>query len=262
MQSGFYSATGGMISQFHKLDTTTNNLANLNTSGFKRDEMIFGDYLRLAKETHDELPLENQTVDGAKFFNRATVRVPQIVDRYSDFSVGTMKQTYNPLDLALVDKELFFAVTTPEGNRLTRNGSFTTDRDGFLVTQEGFKVLDKSLKPISIDLTAEIQFDKNGIFLNGGNSRELMIVRPENLRTLTKEGSGLFSIANENEIINYENSLAVEQGYVETSNVNAVREMAGLIEANRMVSMYQKVMDTQMNDLNRDAIEKLASSRG
>ncbi len=262
MQSGFYSATGGMVSQFHVLDTTTNNLANLNTAGFKRDEMIFGDYLRLAKDKQDELPLQNQTVDGAKFYHRATTRVPQIVDRFSDFSVGTMKQTYNPLDLALVDKELFFAVATPEGNRLTRNGSFTTNQDGFLITHDGYQVLDRRGRPIEIDLNAEVRFDKNGIYLNGGNSGELMIVRPENLRTLQKEGSGLFSIADQNEIVHFENSLAVEQGYVETSNVNAVLEMGRLIETNRMVGMYQKVMDTQMNELNRDAIEKLASARG
>lgn len=261
MQSGYYSATGGMVSQFHKLDSTTNNLANLNTAGFKRDEMIFGDYLRVAQDKRDDLPLENHTKDSARFYNRATARVPQVVDQFSDFSVGAMKQTFNPLDLAITEKELFFTIETPAGNRLTRNGAFITDSEGFMVTKEGFKVLDQNMRPIEVDLNQDIKFDKNGAFTNGNNNGQLMIVRPENLRTLQKEGSGLYKIGDENELIHSEENMAIHQGYIETSNVNAVVEMTHLIEANRMVSMYQKVMDTQMNELNRDAIEKVAVTR-
>ena len=262
MQSGFYSATGGMVAQFNRLDNTTNNLANLNTAGFKRDEMIFGDYLRLAKEKRDNLPLENHTKDSAKFYHRTITRVPQVVDQFSDFSVGAMKQSFNPLDLALTEKEYFFVVSTPAGNRLTRNGAWTTDSEGYLVTKEGFKVLDERMRPIQIDLSKNITFDKNGAFTNGDNTGQIMIVRPENLRTLQKEGNNLFRIGDERELIHYPDSLAVRQGYIETSNVNAVIEMSHLIEANRMVGMYQKVMDTQMNELNRDAIEKLAVTKG
>jgi flagellar basal-body rod protein FlgG len=263
MQSGYYSATGGMVAQFNRLDNTNNNLANMNSSGFKRDEMIFGDYLRLAKDKREDLPLENHTKDSAGFYHRATARVPQIVDQFSDFSLGAVKQTFNPLDLAIGgDKELFFLVSTPEGNRLTRDGSFTTDREGFLVTKDGFNVLDSNMNPITIDLNKNVTFDKNGNYSNDDNSGTIMLVRPENLRNLQKEGSGLFSIGDENEIVHEDNTIALQQGYLETSNVNAIVEMGHLIEANRMVSMYQKVMDTQMNDLNRDAIEKLGSSRG
>jgi len=261
MQSGYYSATGGMVAQFHRLNTTTNNLANMNSAGFKRDEMIFGDYLRVSQDKRDNLPLENHTKDSARFYNRSTTRVPQVVDQFSDFSVGTIKQSSNTLDLAITEKELFFAVSTPNGNRLTRNGAFTTNSDGILVTKEGFKVLDASMKPIEIDLSQNIGFDKNGEFTNGDNTGSLMVVQPENLKTLQKEGNGLFKLPDENEFISVEESLSIRQGYLETSNVNAVIEMSHLIEANRMVSMYQKVMDTQMNELNRDAIEKVGSTK-
>jgi flagellar basal-body rod protein FlgF len=263
MQSGYYSATGGMVAQFSKLENTTNNLANMNSAGFKRDEMIFGDYLRLAQDKHNDLPLENHTKDSAGFYHRATTRVPQVTDQFSDFSLGAMKQTFNPLDLAIGgDKELFFVVETPEGNMLTRNGSFTTDGEGNMVTKDGFPVLDTNLNPINIDLSKEVVFDKNGNYTNGTQDGSLLIVRPENLRTLEKEGNGLFSIGDQNELVSEQDGLAIQQGFLETSNVNAVVEMSHLIEANRMVSMYQKVMDTQMNDLNRDAIEKLGNSRG
>jgi flagellar basal-body rod protein FlgG len=258
MQGGFYSGTGGMVAQFNKLNTVTNNLANLNSAGFKRDSDIFGDYLRIAKEERDELPIDNQTKDGAEFYHRATVRVPHLVDQYSDFSLGAMKQTGNKLDLALSEPDLFFVVESPSGFNLTRNGTFTTNSDGELVTKDGFRVLNTNLEPITIDMNQDIQVDKSGTYVNGNNDGTLLVVRPENLRTLEKEGSGLFKIGDENELISAEDQMAVRQGYLEASNVNAVLEMTSMIEANRMVGMYQKVMDTHMNQLNRDAIEKLA----
>jgi len=261
MQTGYYSATGGMVAQFHKLNATTNNLANMNSAGFKRDELIFGDYLRVSQDKRDTLPLENHTKDSSRFYHRSLARVPQIVDKYSDFSVGTLKQSSNTLDVAIGESELFFAVSTPAGNRLTRNGAFTTNSEGFLVTKEGFQVLDTRMKPIQVDLEKSVTFDKNGAYTNGDNIGGLMIVQPENLRTLVKEGNSLFQLPDQNEFIAVEDSNAIRQGYLETSNVNGVIEMANLIEANRMVSMYQKVMDTQMNELNRDAIDKIASTR-
>lgn len=261
MQSGYYSATGGMVSQFHKLNTTTNNLANMNTAGFKRDELIFGDYLRVSENKRDDLPLDNNTKDGARFYNRATARVPQVVDKFTDFSVGALKQSGNPLDLAITEKEMFFAIETPNGNKLTRNGAFTTNSEGLLVTKEGFSVLDRNMKPIEMDLSQNIKFDKNGEFVNGDNQGAIMVVQPENLKTLQKEGDGLFKLGDENEFIPVETSLSIRQGFVETSNVNGIIEMSHLIESNRMVGMYQKVMDTQMNELNRDAIDKIAATR-
>jgi len=261
MQSGYYSATGGMVAQFYKLETTNNNLANMNSAGFKRDELIFGDYLRLAQEKRDNLPLENHTVESSKFYHRSTTRVPQVVDQFSDFSLGTLKQSGNTLDLAISETDLFFAVQTPNGNRLTRNGAFTTDSEGFLVTKEGYKVLDDKLRPIEIDLGQNVTFDKNGVLTNGDNEANLMIVRPENLRTLIKEGDSLYVLSNQNEFVSNNETGAIRQGYLETSNVNAVIEMSHLIEANRLVGMYQKVMDTQMNDLNREAIERLGSTK-
>jgi flagellar basal-body rod protein FlgF len=262
MQGGFYSGTGGMVAQFTKLETVTNNLANLNSAGFKKDNNIFGDYLRVAQEKHDDLPLKNQTKDGARFYHRATTRVPQVVDQYSDFSLGTVKQTNNQLDLALSEPDIFFVVESPEGFMLTRDGSFKTNSNGEIVTKDGFPVLNSNLRPIELDMQEKTTFDKSGSFINGANEGSLLIVRPENLRLLEKQGSGLYKVSDDNELISAEDQMGVVQGYLETSNVNAVVEMTSMIEANRMVGMYQKVMDTHMNQLNRDAIEKLGANRG
>jgi flagellar basal-body rod protein FlgG len=264
MQSGYYSATGGMVAQFHKLDTTANNLANLNTAGFKKDSLVFGDYLRVSQGKRDELPLETNTREGSKFLNRATARVPSVIDHFSDFSTGALKQTDSPLDIAITESDLFITVQTPDGLKLTKNGSLIINDEGYLSTKDGFEVVDaRKAMPIKIDNKHSINIDENGVISNGlgEDKNQMLLVRPEDLRTLRKEGNGLFTPINEEELIAVEDSGAVAQFYIETSNVNSVLEMTSLIEANRLVGMYQKVMDTQMNDVNRDAIEKLATTR-
>jgi flagellar basal-body rod protein FlgG len=270
MQTGYYSSAAGMVTQFNKLNTISNNLANVNTNGFKEDDVIVGDFMRLYQEKRDELPNEDNTKEASKFLNRTMTRTPQVVDEYTDFSVGNMQKTSNSLDVALSRENLFFAVKTPEGVRLTRDGSFSLDDEGKLVTKEGYEVLGddyfKSKEGISFSTTdSAINIDKNGqITTNVPGSvkftenKKLFIADVDNLKYLQKEGDNLFKLDDINELEPNEESGAVEQGFVEKSNVNAVKMMTQLIETNRLVGMYQKAMDTQMNDMNKDAIEKLA----
>lgn len=270
MQNGYYASAGGMVAQFNRLDTITNNLANVNTAGYKKESLITGDFLRLYKEARDELPNANQTVEGAQFFHRTMARVPQITDAYTDHSVGSMQKTDNTFDFALKEEGLFFAVKTPQGVRLTRDGIFTLNDDGKLVTKHGYEVLPSDYFETGNEITFDVQdtiveADKNGKFymaLPGTvqmvQASQLMVLQPENVRMLQKEADGTFVADGIESMQVMEESGAVLQGFVEKSNVNPVKEMIGLIEAQRMVEMYQKAMDTQMNDLNRDAIEKLA----
>jgi len=172
---------------------------------------------------------------------------------------------------SLISKEgLFFAVKTPEGVRLTRDGAFTMNDEGKLVTKQGYEVLpsdyEKSKEGISFATTDSIiKVDKNGQILTNipntatfTQNKKLLIVQPENLKDLVKEGDNLYKLADISSLKSIEQSGAVKQGFIEKSNVNAVKMMTQLIETNRLVGMYQKAMDTQMNDMNRDAIEKLA----
>ena len=108
MQNGYYQAVGGMVTQFNRLDTISNNLANTNTAGFKREDVIVGDFLTVLKQQRDELPIRNNTKDAAKFINRSLDRVPHIVRDYIDFSLGAMRKTGNPLDVALKRSDRFF----------------------------------------------------------------------------------------------------------------------------------------------------------
>jgi len=270
MQTGYYSAASGMVTQFNRLETIANNLANVNTAGFKQDDVVVGDFMRLYQEARDELPNSNHTKEAAAFLNRTMTRAPQIVEQYTDHSVGMMQKTSNTLDFALSRENLFFVVKTPQGLRLTRDGSFSMNDEGTLITKQGYEVLpsDYFTSQNTIQLTPEqniIDVDKNGqIYTNLPNTvnmtqgSKLFVVQADNLKLLQKEGDNLYQYEDLGSMESLEESGAVRQGFIEKSNVNAVSMMTQMIETNRLVGMYQKAMDTQMNDMNRDAIEKLA----
>ncbi|WP_373035401.1 flagellar hook-basal body protein [Sulfurimonas sp.] len=270
MQSGYYSSAAGMVTQFNRLDTIANNLANVNTVGFKEDNLIVGDFSRLYKEARDELPNANHSEDGAQFLNRAMTKAPQVVDAYTDFSVGNTQKTDNSLDFALSREGLFFLVKTPQGVRLTRDGSFTKDDEGRLVTKSGYEVLPNDYFEAGGNIAISndeniIKVDKSGqMYKNIPNSVKLIpgshlfIAQPDNVALLKKEGDNLYRYDGTADLKSLDGTEAVLQGFVEKSNVNAVNMMTQMIETNRLVGMYQKAMDTQMNDMNRDAIEKLA----
>ncbi len=271
MQTGYYASAAGMVTQFNRLDTIANNLANVNTAGYKEDNLVIGDFMRLYQEKRDELPNANQTKEGAAFINRTMTRAPRIVDSFTNQSLGMLQKTSNPLDFALTREGLFFAVKTPQGVKLTRDGSFTKNDEGVLVTKQGYPVLAddyfKSGKGKISFASSDtiIAVDKDGqISTNIPNSASLtpnkkfLLLQPKDLSLLKKEGDNLYSLPNEKDMTTVANSGALSQGFIEKSNVNAVKMMTQLIETNRLVGMYQKAMSTQMNDMNRDAIQKLA----
>ena len=260
MINGYYDAVGAMVTQFNRLNVISNNLANVNTSGFKQDDIVIGDFERLFSEKRNILPLQNNTKEAAKFINRNLNKVPQIVEEYTDFSIGNILKTSNPLDVALTQKNSFFVIDA-NGQKITRAGDFSLDSQGYLVTKEGFKVLDTKNKPIKIPLNAKnITIDKNAnIYADGNKIATIKIVSIDDLHTIKKVGNKMWDFVPGSETINTTNTTL--QGFLEKSNVNPVTEMTELIETNRLVERYQKVMTTFMDDLNRDAIEKLANVR-
>jgi len=338
MYGSYYSATSGMVSQVNRLDIIANNLANANTTAFKQDNVVFGDYMRLNKEVRDDLPKENHTRDGAQFLNRSLNRNPRIVEEYTNYNLGTLKTTGNDLDVALSQNDLFFAVETPNGIRFTRNGSFKLDDKGQITDALGNPILssnyfDNGHKPITLPLNSSITIDQNGIISSNGTIiNSIMVTQIQNPKNLQKEGnsnylipmahtaidnqgnlykngekfdkltkeqllnvtsySGIKDLSELPENLNlgidkfgnilvnleavttlnseqekvlknieiYTDSNAVKQRYLEGSNVNAVQQMTAMIETQRMLEMYQKVMTTQMNDMNQDAITKIAKT--
>lgn len=284
MLNGFYGATGGMIAQFNRLDTISNNLANANTNGYKRDDVVIGDFLRLYQEFKHELPLKNHTREASKFLNRTINRVPAVVEEYSDLTVGSFAHTENPLDLALKNKNAFFAIETPNGVRYTRDGAFELDNNGTLVTKQGFVVLSSEglnspenmseAGAIRIDLSSNnIEISKNGeVFVRNLSNENIGVAEPigavavvsfVNPKYLKKVGDNLYELPQEriNERMSLNDSDVVASGFIEKSNINPVVEMTALITTNRLVDIYSKVMKTYQDDLAPEAINKLAQLR-
>lgn len=264
MQNGYYSTTGAMVTQFNRLDVISNNLANVNTTAFKRDDVVVGDFKRIFQEVQEEMPLADNTKEGSKFLNAALTRTPQVVEQYIKYDQGSLKNTGNTLDFALKREDAFFMVETPNGIRLTQNGSFAFNDAGVLVTKEGFPVLPanyfESQQYITIPEDATLSVDKSGNVYTGADAiGQLFIAQSDDIKSLTKEGNSLYKFNSLAETTQLVNGDLVAQGFLEVSNINPVNEMVGLIETSRLVEMYQKVMNSHMNDVNNDAISKLAS---
>ena len=268
MQSAYYQVAGAMATQFNILDVTTNNLANVNTSGYKRDGVVVGEFERILQKQRDNLPAQNGTDKAAKFFNRTINKVPRIVKKYIDFSAPSVKWTGNPLDIVLKGDKTFFAVKTPDGVKLTQESSFTLNKNGELVTKEGYQLqpdnfMQTQNNTIQLPNTDNIKIDGDGtIYANGINIGKIFVGKVKNINDVFKIGDNLYDAKDiEKRLTPIDGASLVQQGYKAMSNVNAVKEMVSLIESNRMVEIYQKVMTTHMTDLNQDAITKLASTR-
>lgn len=276
MQGGFYSASGGMVTQINRLDVISNNIANANTTGFKRDDVVIGDFLRLYEQAKDELPIDDQTKEAAKFYNRSLNRVPQIVEEYTSQKVGGMEMTDKTFDFALQRENAFFVIETPDGLRFTRDGSFTLNEDGRLVNKKGFPVLPRESvttpgQYIEFVNGYQIEADKHGNFYGRSLTNEemneiapvgnLAVVSFENPKFLKKVGDNLYEypLERRGEMEVLDNSGSVLQGFLETSNINVVNEMTALIETNRLVEAYSKVIQTHSDSLDNEAITKLAA---
>jgi flagellar basal-body rod protein FlgG len=269
MQNGYYTTTGAMVTQFNRLDVISNNLANVNTVGFKRDDVVIGDFKRIFQEAQAELPIDNHTKEAAKYLNATLDRVPQISEQYVQYDQGTIKPTGNSLDFALKREDAFFLVETPQGLALSKNGSFVLNQDGVLSTKDGYPVLPANYfqdkQYITIDESSTLTVDESGNLYSGNVADgedpigRLYIAQADDIKSLTKEGDILYKFNDIEDIQDLQDADVVAQGFLEMSNVNSVQEMVGLIEAHRMVEMYQKVMTSHMNDVNSDAINKLAA---
>ena len=164
-------------------------------------------------------------------------------------------------------EDLFFLVEVKPGDvRLTKNGSFNLDEEGFLVTKEGYKVLAFNYFTgkqggIKVPQGERLTADKSGnLYSNEQPLTRLFLAQPKEVRNLTKEGDNLYVLPDLKELNDLgDGTDSVAQYYTQISNVNAVAEMVGLIETNRLVEMYQKVMTSHMDDLNQDAINKLGN---
>jgi len=247
MLNGLYVATSGMLMQEKRVDVITNNLANANTTGYKKDSPTFSLYRPKVDGEYPENVIRNST------YNKTINSTVKLEDIYTDFSVGGIKETGNDLDLALESKNTFFAVDTPYGIRFTRDGNFEVDNEGFLVNQDGFRVLGQNPEADQGIVVPEENFSitPNGeIFVNGIMQDQIYVAEFQDTQNLQKTGRNLYVAVNTLPV-DAENPRIV-QGAVEGSNINVMKEMVSMIEAQRGYETYQKVVQT-MDELNQQA---------
>ncbi len=219
------------ISQMANLDVIANNLANANTVGYKRDEVLFSDFSQIFRKVLSENGLRMARLPyGVKPGEVRTI-----------IAQGPLRRTDNPLDLAISGNG-FFVVQTPHGERYTRDGHFQLDKDGFIVTPDGSKVLGMN-GPIKVG-GGKVEVNYLGEVLVDGEIvdrlRILDFPKPYRLR---KEGANLFI----SEETGYEpKDCKILQGFLEESSVNPVGEMVKMITAHRAYEASAnaiKVMD-------------------
>jgi len=232
MVSGKYSVLAGAISREQRMANISANLANINTVGYKKNSMTFESILSGEQQT--------KTATGINY--------SRIRENFTDFTDGPIKETSNPLDIA-IHGEGFFKVQTTEGVRYTRRGDFHVDSDGTLLTGNDMPVLDEANAPITIPETDTSKVSVNSLgeisILSVDGTRnivgELGVVTINDTNKLKRESDTLYSLEQgAQETVIEEPYLAI--GNLEMSNVNMTEEMALMIESLRTFESYQKVI--------------------
>jgi len=251
---GLYSAASGMLVAQALVDTTANNLANVDTSGFKRAVLQVESSPALDLSRYQTEP-EAMPGNGV---SRVSLRTPigrlglgaQVYDTPTAFEQGALQQTSNPLDLALVGPG-FFQIATPAGVRYTRDGGFVRNPQGELVTRMGQPVLSTTGTPIVL-AQGSFSVDNDGtVRQNGAVVAQLSIVRFNNLRNLRPQGDGAFLDEGAGPV--QDTTTSVQQGYIEKSTVNVVRSMVDLISAERFFDANSKAVQLEDQALSQAA---------
>ncbi len=249
---GVYTALSGAIAQSTKLDTIANNIANVNTPGFKRDQQVFSEYLTANEKEPTTTPIPRDVAAIESFYDMQGGDKSYVHEKgsYTDFSQGSLKRTGGNLDLA-IDGPGFFEVSSPSGIRYTRAGNFTLDGNGRLVTKEGYPVL-RNAEPGTPEAERVIQFNsqssvaiaENGQVFQGDDLLgQLALVNVSNPDSLMKIGSNLYGPRpTMTPQLNPIPNPALKQGFVETSNVNVVQEMTDMITTHRVFESTQKAI--------------------
>ncbi len=267
MLRGLYTGATGMKAEMNRMNTISNNLANVDTNGYKRDTSV--------SKAFPEMLISRMKDSGQYKFPFGSVDVGPKVGKlgsgveynesYTEFEQGELKQTGNPFDMSL-DGKGFFVIDTPQGERYTRNGNFLINKQGTLVTEEGNPVMGKNGE-ITIKKNNFVVDEKGNVYQNsdyGGDPQRLVsmeenewqnmeqidslrVVDFNDRRHLRKQGSSLWKNTPESgqpQQVDLGGEIKVEQGFLEKSNVNPVSQMVKMIEVNRAYEANQRTMKT------------------
>lgn len=283
MLKGLYTAYTGMLNEQHRMDVLANNLANSTTNGFKKegttsqafDTVLAYKIKDLSEPGNLPRPMaRNRAVDenelnnpnNEDYLERRVTRTGmnlgvKIGENYVDYSVGPIKSTGNQFDLAISDRG-FFAVeyTNKAGEtstKYTRDGNFTMNVQGYLVTQDGDFVLDENGRRIRMDTGLPVSIDHNGnITQEGAAVATIGLTDFEDYNYLERFGENYFQPvegATETEEVESQ----IYAGYLEMSNISVVTEMVNMITLQRQYESNQKVITTY-----DDTLEQAVTQNG
>ena len=249
-----YVSLSAAIAQEKRLAMVANNLANVNTVGFKKDTAVFEvvppaprfDRVEQSHSAELGLPGAVQMASRQKIAN--TWNYARLAQTVVDFEGGDLRATNNPMDLAIVDTDpakgiSFFEVETPQGPRLTRMGNLRINEQQELLTGDGFRVLGVDGSPLR-GTGAGLSVGANGdVTSQGAAVGSIKLVFVEKPESLEKVGKGLFAdrrgMAGASEAAPGTQA-QLRPGFLEMSNVNAVAELTRLIETQRAYGSYEK----------------------
>lgn len=240
MENSSYVALSRQMVLSRQMDVIANNIANMNTTAYKGEGMMFVEYL-------DRSDKDNE------------LSFVQDISVVRNLAEGPMMKTDNPLDLAISDQG-YFAVDTEEGERYTRNGSFQLDQDGQIVTSLGYPLLSNGGSPIVVPPDAtHITISRDGtVSSSEGEAGRIGIVRFENEQALRKLANNLYEAGGEDPQPSDESE--VMQGIIEGSNVQGVTEITKLISTSRSYQAAAKLIDEE-HERQRRAIQALAGQQ-
>lgn len=249
MIRGLYTSGAGMLVQWSRQDVEANNLANVNTVGFKRDVALVKQFPEmLIMRTQDAYLNTSKGKMELRLLTGLLGTGAQVEKVVPLFEEGQFKETQNTFDLA-IHGDGFFTIQTPQGIRYTRNGAFTLNEKGELLTQEGYYVLGEGGR---MTLQGKnIAFGQDGtVYVDGALVDRLRITRFPDKAGLEKVGHNLYiDIMGFNENVQ-PNEVEIKQGFLELSNVNVVTEMSRMIEVMRTYEANQRMILSQDETLN------------
>lgn len=243
MIKGIYTSASAMVPRLKKQELVANNLANASTPGYKKDRLFVQELTKAEKR------LRPQKSDWQE---------PMVDQIYTSFAPGAFDRTGNPLNLA-IDGDGFFQVELADGSRaLTRNGAFSVSADGLLEIPGGATLIGEG-GAIEVG-SGKVEISATGIVTSDGqNVGRITPVTVENFDTLHKVGGSLFVVPEGTELIPIETS-NIQQGFLEASNVDIVKEMIEMIISFRNYEADSKAIKTQDDSLEQ-LFNRVGSSR-
>lgn len=249
MLKGLYTAYTGMINEQNRMDVLTNNLANADTIGFKKEGATSQSFDSVLV---DKIKDDSEYIRQGRRIGTANPGV-KIGEGYTDYSQGPLQVTNNTYDFALGGKGFFTVEFTNKANETstmyTRDGNFDVTQDGFLVTTDGDYVLGENNQRIRLDPNAAVIVDKSGFITQNNNQvAKLKITDFEDYNYLRHYGENYYTPVEGAETKDA-TDCEVYQGYLEVSNVSIVSEMVEMISVSRQYEANQKLIQTYDSSL-------------